>query len=129
MKIGLISFHSFLQPGGVKKHILGLQKEFQRRGIQAKIIAPRRKWWENYGKDVILLGTAFPLNIIGTQADFCLNFNTPAIERVLMKEKFDILHFHNFGFPSVVQILEKSEALNILTFHANIERIILKFLN
>ncbi len=123
MKIGLISFHSFLEPGGVKQHVLGLQKEFQRRGIQTKIIAPRRKWWENYGKDVILLGTSFPLNIIGTQTDFCVNFNTPAIEKVLIKEKFDILHFHNFGFPSVVQILEKSEALNILTFHANIERI------
>ena len=122
MKIGLISFHSFLEPGGVKQHILGLQKEFQKRGIQTKIIAPRRKWWEDYGKDVILLGTSFPLNFIGTQADLCVNFNIPAIEKVLKQEKFDILHFHNFGFPSALQILEKSRALNILTFHANLEK-------
>jgi phosphatidylinositol alpha-mannosyltransferase len=42
----------------------------------------------------------------------------------LRKEKFDILHFHNFGFPSTVQILASPSAaksLNILTFHANLE--------
>lgn len=120
MRIGLISFHSFYQPGGVKRHVLGLHKEFKRRGIYSKIIAPRRKWSEDYGKDVILLGTSFPLSFSGSQADFDINFNPLAIERVLKKEKFDVLHFHNFGFPSAYQILEKSEALNILTFHANI---------
>jgi len=120
MKIALISFHSLYQPGGVKRHILGLHKEFKKRGIYSKIIAPRRKWREYYGKDVILLGTSFPLNFSGSQSDFDINFNPLAIERVLRKEKFDILHFHNFGFPSAFQILERSEILNILTFHANI---------
>ena len=36
MKVGLISFHSFFQPGGVKRHVLGLHEEFKRRGIQSK---------------------------------------------------------------------------------------------
>jgi len=121
LRIGLISFHSFFQPGGVKRHILGLQKEFKKRGIYSKIIAPRRKKQEFYGKDVILLGTSFPLPFSGSQSDFCINFNPLAIERVLKKEKFDVLHLHNFGFPSVWQILERSDVLNVLTFHANIE--------
>ncbi len=121
LRIGLISFHSFFQPGGVKRHVLGLQKEFKKRGIYSKIIAPRRKKSENYGKDVILLGTSFPLPFSGSQSDFCINFNPLAIERVLKKEKFDVLHLHNFGFPSVWQILERSDVLNVLTFHANIE--------
>ena len=121
MRVGLISFHSFFQPGGVKRHVLGLHKEFKRRGIYSKIIAPRRKWTEDYGKDVILLGTSFPLSFSGSQSDFDINFNPLAIEKVFKKERFDILHFHNFGFPSTYQILEKSESLNILTFHANIE--------
>jgi len=121
LRIGLISFHSFFQPGGVKRHILGLQKEFKKRGIYSKIVAPRRKKQEFYGKDVILLGTSFPLNFSGSQSDFCINFNPLAIEKVLKKEKFDVLHFHNFGFPSVWQILERSDTLNVLTFHANIE--------
>ncbi|MDP1538707.1 MAG: glycosyltransferase family 4 protein [bacterium] len=136
MKIGLISFHSFLQPGGVKRHILGLHQEFKKRrqpplhppakggllGIQSKIIAPRRSQSENYGKEVILLGTSFPLGASGTQGDFCINFNPFAIKKVLEKEKFDVLHFHNCGFPSTLQILEWSKALNVLTFHANLEK-------
>ena len=122
MKVGLISFHSFLHPGGVKRHILELRDEFKKRGIEVRVIAPRRKASERYGKDVILLGTSFPLSLGGTQADFDINFNPFAIEEVLKKEKFDVLHFHNFGFPSALQILERSKSLNILTFHANLEK-------
>ncbi len=124
MKVGLISFHSFLQPGGVKRHILGLSKEFKKRGIKIKIIVPRRKLKEYYGKDVILLGTSFPINFSGSRSDIDINFNPISIERTLRKEKFDVLHFHNFSFPSALQILASLAAantLNILTFHSNIE--------
>lgn len=122
MKVGLISFHTFSQPGGVKMHVLGLYNEFKKRGIKSKIIVPRRKISEKYGKDIILLGTSFPLKLGGTQTDFDINFNPFAISELFKKEKFDILHFHNFSFPSGFQILEQSKALNILTFHANIEK-------
>ncbi len=124
MKIALISFHSFFQPGGVKRHVFGLYKEFKKRGIFCKIIAPRRKMKEYYGKDVILLGTSFPLPFSGAISDLGINFNPLAIERTLRREKFDILHFHNVGFPSTLQILASpatSNTLNILTFHANIK--------
>lgn len=121
MKIGLVSFHTFSQPGGVKNHILGLYKEFKKRGIDVKIIVPRRHRKENYGKDVILLGTSFPMNLSGSRADFCVNFNHPAVKKMLDKENFDVLHFHNFGFPSTMQILMHSKALNIFTLHANVE--------
>ena len=123
MKVALISFHTFSQPGGVKNHILGLAEEFRKRGIETKIIVPRRSGRENYGKDVILLGTSFPLHLAGTQSDFCVNFNPFAVRKILKKEKFDVLHFHNFGFPSAYQTLEISKTLNILTFHANLERV------
>ncbi len=124
MRVGLISFHSFLKPGGVKNHILGLHKELKKRGVYSKIIVPRRKKLENYGKDVILLGTSFPLTFSGSQADFDINFNPLAIEKVLRREKFNILHFHNFGFPSSFQILlspSTLNTLNILTCHFNIK--------
>jgi len=121
MKVGLVSLHSFLKPGGVKTHVFGLYKEFRKKGIATKIIIPRRKSNENYGKNVILLGTSFPFPFGGSQSDFAIHFNSEAIEENLKKEKFDVLHFHNFSFPSSFQILEKSEALNILTFHSNIE--------
>jgi phosphatidylinositol alpha-mannosyltransferase len=44
-----------------------------------------------------------------------------AIKKVLEKENFDVLHFHNFIAPSAIQVLEKSKTLNIITVHANIE--------
>jgi len=125
MKVGLISFHTFSQPGGVKRHILGLADEFKKRGIETKIIVPRRKASENYGPDVILLGKSFAVNYAGSQGDLYLNFNLTKVSKVLEKEKFDILHFHNFGLPSAFEVLEKSNSLNILnilTFHANLER-------
>ena len=121
VKVGLVSLHSFLKPGGVKTHIFGLDKEFRKRGIPTKIIIPRRKSNENYGRNVILLGTSFPFPFGGSQSDFAINFNSEAIDETLKEEKFDVLHFHNFSFPSSFQILEKSEALNVLTFHSNIE--------
>jgi len=123
MRVALITFHTFSQPGGVKRHILGLQKEFKKRGIYSKVIIPRRKREEYYGRDVILLGTSLPVIAGGTQTEVDINFNPWAIERVLKKEKFDVLHFHNFTLPSAWQILERSQALNILTIHANIERL------
>lgn len=123
MKVGLISFHSFFAEGGVKRHVLSLKKEFERKGVKCKIIVPRRKLSENYGPDVILLGTSFPISAGGTRGDICINFTPLSIEKTLRREKFDVLHFHNFGSPLSWQILEESEALNILTFHANIENI------
>jgi len=123
-KIGIISFHTFSQPGGVKKHILGLFKEFKKRGIEVKIIVPRRKKSEKYkSKNIILMGTSFPISFNGSQSDFNINFNPISLEKILRKEKFDVLHFHNFGFPSILQILlspSSSNTLNILTFHANL---------
>jgi glycosyltransferase involved in cell wall biosynthesis len=115
MKIGLISFHSFVNPGGVKSHILGLANEYKKLGVDYKIIVPRRSFFETQNKDVILLGTSIPVNVAGTQGDLVFNFNPFAIRRVLEKEKFDILHFHNFIIPSGWQILTKSNSTNILT--------------
>jgi phosphatidylinositol alpha-mannosyltransferase len=119
MRIALISYHTFFNPGGVKRHVLGLHKEFKRKGVYCKIIAPRRSFAEKYDKDIILSGISFPLPLLGSKSDFDVNFNPLAIQRILEKEKFDVLHFHNFGFPSSIQIIQQSKALNILTFHSN----------
>jgi phosphatidylinositol alpha-mannosyltransferase len=121
MKVGFISFHSFSNPGGVKSHILGLSKEFEKRGIETRIIVPRRKLIESYGKNIIIMGTSVPFNVAGTQGDLCFNLNPLAIRRILKREKFDILHFHNFVVPLAWQILDRSDCTNVMTFHANVE--------
>jgi phosphatidylinositol alpha-mannosyltransferase len=125
MKVALISFHSFFEPGGVKTHILNLAKEFEKRKIEFKIAIPRRKIKENYGKNVVLLGTSLPLIWGGGASDLVFNFIPISIERFLIKEKFTILHFHNASFPSFFQILLSPlsfKTTNILTFHSDIER-------
>lgn len=122
MKIGLVSAHSFKRPGGVKNHILHLQKEFRKRGHVCKIIAPRGINEKDYGKDVILLGTSFRVPVGGSQADITFNFTPGAIDSVLKKEKFDLLHFHNMG-PLAWQVLTNPDLpkTNILTWHASFE--------
>ena len=123
MKVCFVTSHAFLRPGGVKNHILELSKEYRKRGIEVKIIAPRRNSQENYGDDVILLGKSIPVSIGGTQGDFCYITNPKEINNILEKEKFDVLHFHGFIPPYAFQILNRSKSLNILTFHANVEAI------
>lgn len=120
LKIGLFPLHTFAKPGGVKAHVLALNKEFRKRGFESKIIVPRRKPGERYGKDIKLLGTSFPFPFNGGESDFTFSFTPGSISRLLDREKFDILHFHNFGVHSW-QILEKSNGVNILTFHSCID--------
>lgn len=120
MKIGLVSYHSFFQPGGVKRHVLALKEEFQKRGSPSKIIVPRRSKSEKYEKDIILLGKSWPIPFNGTQSDFSISLAPEKVKRLLKKEGFDVLHFHNFG-PFSYQILSESNSLNILTLHANLQ--------
>jgi len=124
MKVGFISSSSFQNPGGVKNHILNLHHEFEKRGVSSKIIVPRRSGSESaarYGKDIVLVGTAFPVPFNASQADLSLYFNLLSLRKILKRERFDILHFHNFGFPSILEILSFSKALNIMTLHSNLD--------
>ena len=128
LKIALLPLHSFSNPGGVKNHVLALKEEFKKRGHSVKIIIPRRYPREKYDKDIKLLGTSFPFPFNGSQGDLTFCFNPRSIDKFLKKEKFDILHFHNFG-PHSWQILEKSHAkINVLTFHSYIDLKTNKFL-
>ena len=120
LKIGFFPLHSFINPGGVKRHVIALHQKFRKEGLDSKIIVPRRKAIERYDKDIKLLGTSFPFPFNGIQSDLTVCFTPGSINRLLKEERFDILHFHNFGFHSW-QILERSRAINILTFHACID--------
>lgn len=122
MKVGFISSSSFQSPGGIKSHILNLHHEFEKRNISSKIIVPKRSHSESgakYGKNVLLVGTAFPIPFNASQADLSLYFNLLSLRKILRRERFDILHFHNLPFPSILEILSFSNATHILTLHFN----------
>lgn len=120
MKIGLISSHSFVNPGGVKNHIIELYSHLKAKGEDCKIIIPRRNKKEDYGDDIIFLGKSWQLNTAGTQGDFCL-VSKSKVKAVFEREKFDVLHFHNFILPYSSIMLGCSDATNIVTVHANLE--------
>ena len=97
MKIAFISPHTFTYPGGVQKHTLSLKKEFEKKGHIVKIIYPREKIHQKRGKDEILLGGSLVMPGNASRTNLSLNVTPLSIKRRLKKEKFDVLHFQNFG--------------------------------
>ncbi len=116
-KIGFFPLHSFLKPGGVKRHVLAVHKEFGDLGYFSLIAPPRRNKLEQYGDDIELFGRSRPFFCNGSEGDFTFCSGKSA-ESFLFRHNFDIIHFHNFGWHSF-QVLKKSKAVNVLTFHAS----------
>lgn len=120
MKIGLVCPYPFDTPGGVREHVLGLYREFTKRGHQVKIIFPGSFRKKKKKKDIIFLGISLkiPSNKDHASITFCHNFDQ-RIQKILEKEKFDIIHFHESYTPfSSLQLLQYSKSTNIATFHA-----------
>jgi len=120
MKIGLVCPYPLDIPGGVREHVLGLYGEFKKRGHKVKIIFPGGLRKKSKKKDIIFLGIylKIPSNKDQATITFCSNF-AQKIQKMLEKEKFDIIHFHEFYTPfSSLQILQHSTSINIATFHA-----------
>jgi phosphatidylinositol alpha-mannosyltransferase len=124
MKIGFISAHPFTYPGGVQKHTLALKERLEDEGHIVKLIFPREEIPQQKEKDMILLGGAFYFSGNASKANLSLQITPLKTKRMLKKEKFDILHFQNFGVFLPIQVLEsannikKNPPLKILTLHA-----------
>ncbi len=123
MKIGLVLPYNITKGGGVKEHVLAQQTELVRRGHDVVIVTPQPR--EPYTPDdrkVAFLGTAAefksPLN---TTAQLSASMLTDEIDTMLEQEQFDILHFHEPWVPVLSrQILSRSKAVNVATFHAKL---------
>lgn len=120
MKIAQICPYNFFRSGGVQSHIDNLAKELRKRGHEVKIIAPKVKGLEHTRDDVILVGRSAELSINRTQIDMSIasKDDKENIKKLLKKEKFDILHFHEPWVPALsMQILSESGCVNVATFH------------
>ncbi|HEV2412465.1 MAG TPA: glycosyltransferase family 4 protein [Candidatus Saccharimonadales bacterium] len=124
MKIGLVSPYNIFRPGGVQTLIFAHYDELKKRGHEVKIIAPRPRVRsiEHNKTDVILVAEATPVNTpLHTMVDLTLQVDREELQRMLNKEKFDILHVHEPWVPRLpMQLLELSKAKNIATFHAKL---------
>jgi phosphatidylinositol alpha-mannosyltransferase len=122
MKIGLICPYSIAKGGGVQEIVYAMQAELTKRGHDAYIITPRPQDHNGEPREKMIF--------VGGAADFNSPLHTTiqvsasvseSIERMLQDEQFDILHFHEPWVPMLsMQILSRSTAVNIATFHAKL---------
>ncbi|HEY5806080.1 MAG TPA: glycosyltransferase family 4 protein, partial [Candidatus Saccharimonadales bacterium] len=122
MKIGLVCPYSIAKGGGVLEIVRALQIGLKRRGHDAYIITPRPQGHEDEPGDHVIF--------VGGSTDFRSPTKTTiqisasvseSIREMLEKENFDILHFHEPWIPMLsAQILARSEAINVATFHAKL---------
>lgn len=120
MKIGLVLPYSIARGGGVQEILKAMRAELEARGHEAYIITPRpRGYTDPCPKNTLLVGASTDFNTpMNTTAQVSAGLNED-IDRILDEHKFDVLHFHEPWIPVLSrQILTRSRAVNVATFHA-----------
>jgi phosphatidylinositol alpha-mannosyltransferase len=123
IKIGLVCPYNLFRGGGVQEHVLAVQEELQKRGHTVKIITPQPRGHDGIVEDHIVLvgGSTDFKSLFHTTAQVSASIDVDAMEDMLGREKFDILHFHEPWVPLLSrQLLMRSSAVNIATFHAKL---------
>lgn len=124
MKIGLVCPYSINKHGGVLEVVLALQAGLQQRGHDVKVITPLPRGTEpdDHPDDVIFFGTSADFNSIShTTTQISSTVDNEAVDAILQREQFDILHFHEPWAPFMSrQLLQRSSSVNIATFHSKI---------
>jgi phosphatidylinositol alpha-mannosyltransferase len=123
MKIGLVCPYNLFKGGGVQECVYAMQEELTKRGHDVLIVAPQPKETpETYPSFIRLLGRARDVKSpFHTTAQISVTVDQRAVDRMLETENFDILHFHEPWVPLLSrQILLRSKAKNIATFHAKL---------
>ncbi len=123
MKIGLVLPYNITKGGGVKEHVLAQQAELARRGHDVVIVTPQpREPYTANNHKVAFLGTATEVKtMLHTTPTISASVLTDEIDSLLEQEQFEILHFHEPWVPVLSrQILSRSRAVNVATFHAKL---------
>lgn len=122
MKIGLVCPYNVLVGGGVQECVFALSEEMTSRGYSVTIITPRpRRYSGKPPEGVRFVGMAAAVKSFHTTAQISASAENDAIEAMLDEENFDVIHFHEPWVPFVSrQILSRSTACNIATFHAKL---------
>lgn len=123
MKIGLVCPYNLFKGGGVQECVFALQAELAHRGHDALIVTPQPREFPGKVPDFVrLLGRSTDMKSpFHTTAQISVNVDLRAVSTLLEVENFDLLHFHEPWVPMLSwQILQKSKAKNIATFHAKL---------
>lgn len=123
MKIGLVCPYNIARGGGVQEIVRDLRSGLIARGHDVKIITPLPRDTEGCNMEgIICLGAAADFRSpLHTTTQFSASVDTKEIDEMLDHENFDLLHFHEPWVPMLSkQILSRSRAVNIATFHAKV---------
>ncbi len=128
MKIGLVCPYNITKNGGVLEIVLATKAELVSRGHDVKIITPlHREMADVELPDVIFVGSSTDFRSpTHTSVQVSATSDSEKIEEMLEAEQFDVLHFHEPWVPMISrQILQKSNSVNIATFHAQVPETIM----
>ena len=121
MKIGIVCPYNIALPGGVQQHVFEQAAELRSRGHHVILITPkpRGKILTN-DPEVAFLGTSARVKTPQhTSVDVSISVTTDAIDELLNKENFDIIHMHEPLIPILArQMLPRIECPVVGTFHA-----------
>jgi phosphatidyl-myo-inositol alpha-mannosyltransferase len=125
VKIALVSPYDLSHPGGVTEHITHLAASLRSRGADVKLMAPASgdlpmEITEAADEDFYRIGRVIPVPANGSIARITLSFHLSRyINRILDKERFDIIHYHEPLMPALpLTVLRASKTCNVGTFHA-----------
>lgn len=123
MKIGLICPYNITKGGGVQEIVRDLQRGLTKRGHETLIITPRPQGSDiTPPEGVIYIGNGGDFRSpLHTTSQLSATIDVDEIDEILERERFDVLHFHEPWVPVLSrQILSRSRAVNIATFHAKL---------
>ena len=121
MKIGLVTPYVYPVPGGVNEHVRFLYENLRLRGHDVRIITSSHGLQRSSEGDVIRIGKGFSMPTNGSVGTITVSPRyVSQVKRVLERERFDLLHFHEPFVPFLsLVVLGQSTSVNIATFHAN----------
>lgn len=123
MKIGLVCPYNIFRGGGVQEVVHAQYRHLSGRGHDVRIVTPMpREYTGKVPAHVITIGTSSDLKSpFHTTAQITSRIDNDEIDRMLDREQFDILHFHEPSVPLLSrQILTRSRTKHIATFHARL---------
>jgi phosphatidyl-myo-inositol alpha-mannosyltransferase len=120
VKIGLVTPYIYPLPGGVNDHVAHLYEGLRGRGHDVRIITASHGLQRSSEGDVIRIGKGFSVPANGSVGTLTFSPSYPQkVRRVLDRERFDLLHFHEPFVPFLTLVtLQASQSVNVATFHA-----------
>jgi len=120
VKIGLVTPYIFPLPGGVNAHVGYLYENLVKRGHDVRIISSTHGPQRSSEGDIIRLGYGWSVPTNGSIGTLTVSHRYgQLVTEMLDRERFDVIHFHEPFVPFLsLQILRRSQSVNVATFHA-----------